>query len=494
MQSRFATILAFTFLPAISFSQTVAGWVTAPSIPTPIQDCVNNAPGGYAANRCLVTINRDLPISPPTLVLPGGTTVYLKLVASHWDEQVAFNNTVVHAAPQDLAADTLKSLVSPLSSLVAISNFAAMYNFSPQSPIAPPPAPAPQPDDAAIKSAQVAVDATLQSTLADIQDATTTLTCLETYKPAVNLNGNVSCDPTGTLNPGQLQMKPGTALQDAIDTANSAAGEQLPIVELKSIDNMLQDKIKACTTKATNDPCYSMYDQDQSLENQYNSEVTTLQTAQGALLQAVQVLTTWPGHDVDLAFMTKLDKNNSATISVTGTEIITKTATTIATVTINSATTRFVLSTGLMYTSTPFRSYAITNQVVGGIANGTSMVTKSTSVPSIDFPIVLGSYIIPKLSKADWENECRNHCAFLFSAGIGLNLGAKTADLAGGPSLQIGGLMITPIAVGARQNRLLNGVYVGQTNSGITTSANLPTSTHWTVGGGIAVTYTIPTP
>jgi hypothetical protein len=275
---------------------------------------------------------------------------------------------------------------------------------------------------------------------------------------------------------------------------NNAAADELPAVELKAIDAMLKEKTDVCAKKPFADPCYGMYDTDQSLENLYTSELTTLQTAQGSLLQAVQVLSTWPAHPDDLAFKTTLNRNQSATIVITGMEIITKTSTTVATVTINTMTSRFVLSTGLMYTTTPFRNYAITNGVSGGVATGNSSVTKSTSVPSIDFPVVFGSYIIPGLSKADWENRCRNHCAFLFSAGLGLNLGAKTADLAGGPSFQYGGFMVTAAAVGARQNQLLDGVYVTQTNSGITMSSDLPTSTHWTVGGGIALTYTIPTP
>ena len=113
---------------------------------------------------------------------------------------------------------------------------------------------------------------------------------------------------------------------------------------------------------------------------------------------------------------------------------------------------------GVMYTSTPYRTYAITNQVTNGAATGTTMVTKSSSTPSIDFPIVFGSYLFRSLSQAKWENKCPNHCAFLFSAGLGLNLGAKTADLAGGPSFQLGGFIFTPVAVGARQNHLLDGV------------------------------------
>jgi hypothetical protein len=195
-----------------------------------------------------------------------------------------------------------------------------------------------------------------------------------------------------------------------------------------------------------------------------------------------------------LVFMAKLTKNHNAVITVTGTEVATKTATTIGTVTLNTQATRFVLSTGLLYGSTAYRNYSITSQFNSGVVNGTTQITKTLNVPAIDFPFVMGSYMSRSLSNHNWENRCPNHCAFLFSIGIGANLVAKTADIAGGPSFQIGGFLITPVVMGARQNHLLNSLYVGQTNSGITQTSGITSANHWVPGGGIALTYTIPTP
>jgi hypothetical protein len=142
----------------------------------------------------------------------------LKLLGSHWDEQVAFNNTIVRAAPQDLAADALKSLVTPAAGLVALNQYVQLDTFVSKAPPKKPAAAAP-PADAAIKNAQIDVEASLQSALADIQDATTTLTCLETYKPVVTANGNVSCDQTCTLDANAFKTLLNSALQNAIDTA-----------------------------------------------------------------------------------------------------------------------------------------------------------------------------------------------------------------------------------------------------------------------------------
>lgn len=475
----------------VKYKGSSAGWVAVEANPDKIQDCSNNAPGGYPGSVCLVTISRDLPISPATLSMPGGTTVYIKLLRPHPDESIAFNDVTARVAPEDLAADALKSLVSPASSLIVTQ---ALYNFNFSTNAKKPRKTAKPAAEDPIPGLQTEVLTQLQKVTDAIQDANTTLTCLETYKPVVGDTGHKTCDPTGMLGPDELTTAKDTALSAAIDAAKVAAGKDLPVAELKYIDSLLTTDMTNCIKKKPGNECYATLDTDQSIENLYNSQVTSLQTAQGALLQSVQTLSTLPPMEQQFIFKATLDKNNNATITITGTEFVTKTVTTIGTVTINTTPTRFVLSSGVMYTSTPYRTYAITNQVTNGVATGTTMVTKSSSTPSIDFPIVFGSYLFRSLSQAKWENKCPNHCAFLFSAGLGLNLGAKTADLAGGPSFQLGGFIFTPVAVGARQNHLLDGVYVEQTNSGITMSSNLPTANHWTVGGGFALTYTIPTP
>jgi hypothetical protein len=475
----------------VKYKGNTVGWVAVEANPDKIQDCSNNAPGGCAGDVCLVTIDRNLPISPATLSMPGGTTVFIKLLHPHPDESIAFNDVTAKVAPEDLAADALKSLVSPASSLIVTQ---ALFNFNFSTNAKKPRKTEKLPAEDPVPGLATEVLAQLQKVTDEIQDANTTLACLETYKPVVGEKGHKTCDPTGVLGPNDLTTADGTALSAAIDSAKSAAGKDLPIAELKYIDALLTKDMTECIKKKPGNECYATLDNDQSIENLYNTQVTSLQTAQGALLQNVQTLSTLPPQEDQFIFKATLDKNNNATITITGTEFVTKTATTIGTVTVNTTPTRFVLSTGVMYTSTPYRTYAITNEVSNGVATGTTEVTKSSSIPSIDFPVVFGSYLFRSLSQAKWENKCPNHCALLFSAGLGLNLGAKTADLAGGPSFQIGGFIFTPVAVGARQNHLLNGVYVGQTNSGFTMSSNLPTANHWTVGGGFALTYTIPTP
>ncbi|MEO8735074.1 MAG: hypothetical protein ABI380_00895 [Edaphobacter sp.] len=484
----------------VQVGKNVQKWLPAAKIPAGIQLCTNNGAVGYRDDQCLVIVNRDLPINPPTLVLPGGTVVYIRLDDAHWDETIAFNNAVVQAAPQDVSADVLKSFASPLSGFVgaaintAITTQAFVFHVAPSEDVL---------DDSQVILLQKRAGQSLSTALPLIQDASTSLTCFESYRGMINENGKNICDPTGPLKPAGLR----TAYDQLRQTIDTALAVALPTGELTAADAQIKTAVTTCPTTTDDDGCFERYDDDQKNEVVLNNELVYLQTAENTLLQTKLLLQNWPPfhNGLSQAFQTTLEKNATGTITITGVEIATKSSTTIATVVMNTTTIKhFVLSTGLMYTTTPYRSYSVGPQVVGGVVVTTppatpggaptpvQQISKSFSSPSIDFPMVLGSVPITPWSHANWENRCRNHCAILFSAGAGLNIGAKSADLAGGPSFQFGGLLITAAAVGARQNSLQDGVYVGQTNSGITQASQIPTKTHWTVGGGLALTYNIP--
>jgi hypothetical protein len=482
----------------INFQGNSSGWVA--SIPPDVlQSCSINAPGGYKGNACSVTFNRDLPISPASLSLPPSTTVYIVLANPHPDETIAFNDVTVQQAPEDLAADTLKNLVSPLSNIqfqnlnVFEDAMIGRQNKTTKKPVFRKPNSAK--DTVPIEQAKV--EDRLKAAGTQLQNAAAMFGCLELYKPFVtDPKGIIVCDQTGILPANALTSPDDEAalLGTAIAAAKSATATDLPVAELKHIDAELNDRITLCAKLPITDQCYKDLDTDQSIENLYNSQVTALTTAQGTLLQAIQTLSTIPPPESPLIYSATLGKNNNATITITGTEVITKTVTTIGTVTINSQATRFVLSSGLMYTSAAYRSYAITSVFTGNMAGTMTQITKTSSIPAIDFPVVFGSYLFRSLSHQAWENKCSNHCAILFSVGVGANLAAKTADIAGGPSFSVGGFLITPVAIGARQNHLLNSLYVGQKDSGIMQSSGLTTANHWVPAGGIAISYTIPTP
>jgi hypothetical protein len=85
-------------------SGTKQQWVRKDEIPKGTISCVANAPAGYPNKACLVNIDRDAPVSPPTLVVPGGTTIYIEMDNARWDEIVAFTSVRLKVEQNQLVA------------------------------------------------------------------------------------------------------------------------------------------------------------------------------------------------------------------------------------------------------------------------------------------------------------------------------------------------------------------------------------------------------
>jgi hypothetical protein len=471
-QSFFAIVLSLSFLGCAA-AQTptqpnakpdyspMQGWQPA-TLPKGILPCTNLSPSGYPAHECFVAIKRDISVSPPTLIMPGKTKVYIQILDAHPDESIAFNATTVRTAPADLAADALKSFVSPLSAIVFDTSFmgftAEMLTTGPAQP----------PPTDSIEVDQVAVQNQLVTLVSQVQDATTELTCLETYKPFNDATDPDSCVQTALLNRTTFK-----AALDLVSTDVLAAGNiTLPVAQLKILDDQLKARIDSCSkleaTDAKRSRCIAQADKLASTEARLNTMVTQLQTAASTLLQSLQVLLAWPTTDETIVFALRQPQRTNSVITITGTEVVTKTATTIASVTVNWQAYPFVLSTGVMFSGLQYRTYAASPLISGGViqtdpvsGKNLSIITETKTTPSIDFPLVLGSYALPFLSRAKWENSCPNHCAFLISGGVGLDLTSKTADLMVGPTFQIGGFLITPGAVFGRQAVLDQNLTVG---------------------------------
>jgi hypothetical protein len=123
----------------------------------------------------------------------------------------------------------------------------------------------------------------------------------------------------------------------------------------------------------------------------------------------------------------------------------------------------------------------------------TTVVTRSDTSPSVVAPELLVSYRLPWISRFAWENKCRGGCSFLLSGGVGANLTSKSADFDSGFSFQIGSVLFTPTVHYGRENRLSNGVAVGQ-KLGASPPSPLPTNYQWVKKFGIAITYALPIP
>jgi hypothetical protein len=152
----------------------------------------------------------------------------------------------------------------------------------------------------------------------------------------------------------------------------------------------------------------------------------------------------------------------TATATITGTEVISKTASTMATWVATSNSYNFVFSAGLSFSTLVNRTYANTPQVQNGApvlnssGNVVSVVTETDTRLTVLAPEVLASYQIP------WFMGCSFGCSLSVSGGLGANLTSKTADFDTGLSLRLSDILLTPAVHFGREQRLINGIYVGE--------------------------------
>jgi hypothetical protein len=155
-------------------------------------------------------------------------------------------------------------------------------------------------------------------------------------------------------------------------------------------------------------------------------------------------------------------------VTITGQEAVNKTNSSVTTVTINTQNTNWIISTGILFSNLKFHTFTNAPIIVNGkpvldpTGKVTTVVTRSDTSPTVVAPVLLVSYRFPWISRFAWENKCRGGCSFLLSGGVGANLTSKTADFDTGFSFQIGSVLFTPALHYGRDNRLSNGVAVGQ--------------------------------
>lgn len=495
-RSRFVAIpslaLSLLFGSVASRAQTIKP-VAPADIPAldALPSCVPIAQLGYIDRKCLVTIDRQSPISPPPLLVPPSTSVFVKVINTRWNEAVLFSLSTTHTTPPDIAGAALKGLISPLQSLVLTQKLVQAIE-----------GPARIHDQ--IDDEQDKVLEALNSVQKDIQRATSALTCLSNYQ---TLTANNSCSQADLLTPDNFNE----AEKTAMDLATSAATQQLPLLELKNLDTSVSGFLSAClitahmnaTGAAAEDlrkqECRDDANRHLTNEARLNSDLSDIQKVQSALLVSLQTLTAWAGTPPVVAYQFTSSKLNNMVVTVSGQEVVNKTNSAIATVTINCQATHWVVSTGILFSNLTFHTFTNAPIIVNGkpvLDSGGKVLTKVTrsdTSPSVVAPTLFLSYRIPPLSRFSWENKCRNGCSFLLTGGVGANLTSKTADFDSGISFQIGSVVLTPTVHYGRDNRLSNGVSVG-TELGSSPPNPLPTENHWVKKFGIALTYTLPTP
>lgn len=463
--------------------------------------CTAYSSAGFRGKKCLVKVDRDNPSSPPTLLLPGGTTVEIEVTHPRWNESVSFTAATTETTPPDIALAALKNLLPSLQSIV-VSKTTTGFTVKVSKPVVPTNK-AVAAQVTMISREQKIIQQRLDIALARIAKVTAELTCLERYKEFKSRDETYSCSETD-LTADEFTRNLEQTKLDISGDRTGAGLMTLPIGLYKAADKDTSDMLTTCRQLPIieeNDrtSCFESLDELDSNQALFSAAITALQKAQTSLLQAVQILNSWPGTTAAPTWSISERKNHISTVTVSAQEVISKATTTLATVKIDWQTTRWVVSTGIGFSNLASRSYTNAPIIVNGqpsldsSGKNLTVVTESDTKPSIIFPEALLSFRINSLSHFHWESKCPNGCAFLISGGIGLNLSTNSANFDAGPSFQFGSVLFTPAVHFGRETVLSNGVTVGS-QLGSNPPSPLPIQEKWRIKFGFLLTYTLPIP
>jgi hypothetical protein len=491
-------------LSVVAVPGTPAEVATFPDMPL----CVPVAQSGYPGNKCLVRINRQGAVSPPPLIVPGGTEIFIQIENTRWNESAVFALVTTQTTAPDVLAAALKNAVPGLQTLVisqSVVGAKAQAAFGDES--------AQTPEQKrllkflnAIDEDQKQIAQKVATAQRSVQQATVSLICLSSYEAVVVAPTGAYCSQASMLDTTSFVL----AKDAALASANSAGAQLLPVFEMTDLDGRVKDFYKACIAEISK--AFPDFDVDDvkefcgekaagyaNNEARINSAISDVQKAQSAVLQTVQIITSWPGSPATVAYKFRASKLKNMVVTISGQEIVTKTNSVIATVTINPQANPWVISLGVAFSNLTYHTFTNAPVIKDGqpvldmSGKTLTVVTQAGTSPSVIAPEAFVSYRLRKLSGYNWENRCRNGCSFLLTGGVGANLTAKTADFDTGISFQIGGFLLTPTLHFGRDVRLTNGVKVGDM-LGSSPPSPLPTENDWVRKFGFALTYTIPTP
>jgi hypothetical protein len=446
----------------------------------------------YSQNRCVVQIDRDKPYNPLAYQLPGGTTAIIEISNARRTESIQFNSTTEEIAKPDVLGALVKQIIEPLKSLTLTAGGRYALTGDPIN------------NEQQLVSNQLAVVATA------INKATAELTCLQAYVAVKDEQGVLSCSQDSLAEKTFEDAR--KRLIDDISGENGASGLLLPVARIKSIDKEIADKLTPCLpqidltkTRTSLELDKAIADREKCIndsntllwnQNRLNESLTALQSAQKTLLQANDILQKIPGPITVVRYSISNSANRHSTIKIAAKNLLSNVTTDVATVSIIWQGSSWVVSTGILFSDLPNRTFTNAPIIVNGQplldSNGKvlTIVTENNSRPSVIFPMVFANYRIGAFSRAKWEAKCPGGCAFLVTGGIGANLSTKSTDFAAGLSFQIGSVLLTPSVDIGRQLQLSNGVTIGQ-KLGSSPPA-LPTENKWGPHFGFALTYRLP--
>jgi hypothetical protein len=448
--------------------------------------------GAKPSGACYWDIDRAAAVAPPALVVHAGTRVLVRIRNPRQNEVIQPALVYAKLVPPSPGNDVLKNAVNPLQAItlsgVAVRAVAGPANASACEPKSP------QFDPI---DCQLQLTNAVNSVQASINHANAALACLESYQIAQSSSAREEvfprpkidayrCSPATPINPTQNDPKKSDSFafqKDLISTTIRAALALTPPLTTFSTFDAFISQLPA------------KYPDQIALDAVIKGAISNIQSAQATMQQAYVMLMSFSDNSSTQFYYFDVPHLTTVTATITGTEIVSKTASSIATWTTSSTSYNFVFSAGLGFSNLVYRTYANTPQVQNGSpvlnpsGNGVSIVTETDVRLSVLAPEVIGSYVVPGLRRLD--ARCSFGCSLLVSGGIGANLTTKSADFDTGISLRLVDVLLTPSVHFGRESRLIDGIAVGS-QLGANAPSTLPTENKWVRKFGFVLTYVIP--
>ena len=519
-------LCASAFWACMCFAQPPAGPpAKQPEKPSPIMQSVNpskvdaiqeyppcavNTPAGYRGGNCRIQIWRGVPISPPlTLSLPAGTHVYVELFEARQNESVAFTLSAQATGPHQVGPTLLPAVIPGLNTITFSSlipsnqqRHAFLKTFG-----AKVPPPAQQLADQ-IEARQDELVQKTNDVLRGVQNAAVAMNCLSSYETLVPVGKAFKCSQAQMLSYEDFP----TAKEKAFDMINTSTASPLRINDVADLDSVVKAFYLTCLSSFPNmgreagdtadNFCRGNAEALSTREGLLDTALTDIQKADDTLIQNEETLTAWlavPSSPKVVIYVYVPPSLTNLTIAIVGTEVVSKTASPIATVTINAQGTHAVISTGIAFSNLRFKTFTSSPVYANGMpvlnpdGSAKTQVYGTATDFSVIAPLALVSYRINAISNFKWETRCPGSCSFLLSGGVGANLTAKEADFDVGPSFEIAGVLFTPALHFGSDIRLANGLYVGEP-LGSNPPSPLPTTNKWVRKAAFLITYSIPIP
>ena len=451
---------------------------------------------------CVVTINRERPVTPLPVKATPGTQVTVRVSRRPLDV-VQFNATFADTVPADPLAAIFKAFITPVSSLVA--GVKSPMVRAATEPVAPPPPEAAPPTEAEN------VDAILMALIADQEDVEKQLAPV--VVDVKNLGKRLSdvrnwpaaeADGTGGWMTTEFEAFRTGFICAATGAAGTHCGVGFPVGGLagRLLPGGVLDAM-GVTLKRVRERFAALPAADRAtlatkmntvanVHQELLASVASLRTALTALGDTADTLGGLTNERFTSREYGRLPDGTSrtATVKLSAKDVINKETTELGTVVVAWGGTRFELSGGAVFSVLPARSFENALLIENGqpIRNDKGGILTQV-VETHQTPMVIPA-MLAHFRYAERDSGGRR-IAWLLTAGVGVNPYSGSADFVASPfTFSYRGLMVSPLLHLARDIRLTGGLTPGAELGA--DPPDLTTERFWKLTFAIGLSYRIP--